>query len=51
VAADAVPAVAVTAFGGQHPRAAALAAGFQAHLAKPIDPDELCRTVAGLVRA
>jgi CheY-like chemotaxis protein len=46
-----VPAVAVTAFSGQHPRAAALAAGFQAHLAKPIDPDELCRTVAQLVRA
>lgn len=46
-----VPAVAVTAFSGQHPRAAALAAGFQAHLAKPIDPDVLCRTVAQLVRA
>ncbi|HXU91067.1 MAG TPA: response regulator [Methylomirabilota bacterium] len=46
-----VPAVAVTAFSGQHPRAAALAAGFQAHLAKPIDPDELCRTVAKLVHA
>jgi CheY-like chemotaxis protein len=46
-----VPAVAVTAFSGQHPRAAALAAGFQAHLAKPIDPDELCRTVAQLVHA
>lgn len=51
VPADKVPAVAVTAFSGQHPRAAALAAGFQAHLAKPIDPDELCRTVAQLVRA
>jgi CheY-like chemotaxis protein len=47
---DKVPAVAVTAFSGQHPRAAALAAGFQAHLAKPIDPDELCRTVAQLVQ-
>ena len=46
-----VPAVAVTAFSGRHPRAAALAAGFQAHLAKPVDPDELCRTVAQLVRA
>lgn len=46
-----VPAVAVTAFSGQHPRAKALAAGFQAHLAKPIDPDELCRTVAQLVHA
>jgi CheY-like chemotaxis protein len=44
-----VPAVAVTAFSGQHPRAAALAAGFQAHLAKPVDPDDLCRTVASLV--
>ena len=44
-----VPAVAVTAFSGQHPRAAALAAGFQAHLAKPVDPDDLCRTVAQVV--
>ena len=51
VPSDKVPAVAVTAFSGQHPRAAALAAGFQAHLAKPIDPDELCRTVAQLVHA
>jgi CheY-like chemotaxis protein len=50
VAPDKVPAVAVTAFSGQHPRAQALAAGFQAHLAKPIDPDELCRTVAQLVQ-
>jgi CheY-like chemotaxis protein len=51
VTADKVPAVAVTAFSGQHPRAAALAAGFQAHLAKPVDPDELCRTVAQLTQA
>src|SRR3989441_7671628 len=41
-----VPAVAVTAFSGQHPREAALAAGFRAHLAKPVDPEVLCRTVA-----
>ena len=41
-----VPAVAVTAFSGQHRREAALAAGFRAHLAKPVDPDVLCRTVA-----
>jgi CheY-like chemotaxis protein len=46
-----VPAVAVTAFSGQHPRAAALAAGFRAHLAKPVDPDDLCRTVAEIVNA
>jgi CheY-like chemotaxis protein len=51
VPAERVPAVAVTAFSGQHPRAAALAAGFQAHLAKPIDPDDLCRVVAQLVHA
>ena len=41
-----VPAVAVTAYSGVHPRSAALAAGFKAHLAKPVDPDVLCRTVA-----
>ena len=40
-----VPAVAVTAFAGQHPRDMALAAGFRAHLAKPVDPEVLCRTV------
>ena len=51
VPAEKVPAVAVTAFSGQHPRAAALAAGFQAHLAKPVDPDVLCRTVARLLHA
>jgi len=36
-----VPAVAVTAFAGQHPRDMALAAGFRAHLAKPVDPEVL----------
>jgi CheY-like chemotaxis protein len=40
-----VPAVAVTAFAGQHPRARALEAGFRAHLSKPVDPEVLCRTV------
>ena len=30
---------------GQHPRDMALAAGFRAHLAKPVDPEVLCRTV------
>jgi CheY-like chemotaxis protein len=45
------PAVAVTAFAGQHPRSKALAAGFRAHLAKPVDPDVLCRTVAQVMAA
>jgi CheY-like chemotaxis protein len=45
------PAVAVTAFAGQHPRSKALEAGFRAHLAKPVDPDVLCRTVAQVMAA
>jgi len=46
-----VPAVAVTAYAGQHPRERALAAGFRAHLAKPVDPEVLCRTVAEVMTA
>ena len=44
-----VPAVAVTAFAGQHPRMKALEAGFRAHLAKPVDPEVLCRTVVEVI--
>ena len=44
-----VPLLAVTAFGREHSRARALAAGFGEHLQKPVDPDLLCRTVAKLV--
>src|SRR5262249_5899169 len=33
------------AFSGQHPRSKALEAGFRAHLAKPVDPEVLCRAV------
>jgi CheY-like chemotaxis protein len=36
-----LPAVAVTAYAGERDRDAALAAGFQAHVAKPIDLDSL----------
>jgi CheY-like chemotaxis protein len=46
----AIPAIALTAHGADHGPARTLAAGFQAHLRKPIDPWELCRAVAGLVR-
>jgi len=42
---NAVPVVAVTAFGREHSRARALAAGFADHLQKPTDPDRLCRAV------
>jgi CheY-like chemotaxis protein len=45
-----VPAIALTAHGVAHGPDRTLAAGFQAHLRKPVDPWELCRAVAGLVR-
>ena len=44
-----VPAAAVTACARDDERARALAAGFQRHLTKPIEPDVLVLTVAGLV--
>jgi PAS domain S-box-containing protein len=41
-----VPAVALTAYARSDDRRRALAAGFQIHLAKPVDPDELISVVA-----
>jgi CheY-like chemotaxis protein len=41
-----VPVLAVTAFGREHSRARVLTAGFVDRLAKPVDPEELCRAVA-----
>ena len=46
----AVPAAALTAYARSEDRMKALAAGFQIHLAKPIDPAELVATVASLAR-
>lgn len=46
----AIPAVAITAYGETHGPDRTLAAGFAAHLRKPIDPWELCRVVATLCR-
>jgi CheY-like chemotaxis protein len=46
----AIPAIALTAHGAAHGPDRTLAAGFHAHLRKPVDPWELCRAVAGLVR-
>jgi CheY-like chemotaxis protein len=43
-----VPAAALTAFARSEDRSRALRAGFQIHLAKPIDPAELVAKVAGL---
>jgi CheY-like chemotaxis protein len=44
-----IPAIAITALGLPHGVDRSLAAGFQAHLTKPVDPWELARTIAGLV--
>jgi len=43
-----VPAAALTAYAGVEDRRRALEAGFQAHLAKPVDPSELVVAVAVL---
>jgi CheY-like chemotaxis protein len=45
-----IPAVALTALGSEDDRAAALAAGFQVHLAKPVEAATLCDAVATLAR-
>ena len=46
----AIPAIPLTAHGAAHEPARTLAAGFQMHLRKPIDPWELCNAIVGLVR-
>jgi PAS domain S-box-containing protein len=43
-----VPAVALTAYAGPKDRRRALLAGFQTHLAKPVEPDELLAVIASL---
>jgi signal transduction histidine kinase/ActR/RegA family two-component response regulator len=45
-----VPAAALTAYARSEDRMKALRAGFQIHLAKPIDPAELVTTIAALAR-
>jgi PAS domain S-box-containing protein len=43
-----VPVAALTAYANDHDRQRALAAGFEAHIAKPVEPDRLVREVARL---
>jgi signal transduction histidine kinase/CheY-like chemotaxis protein len=45
--ASAVPAVALTAYAHEQDRVRAQAAGFHTHVAKPVEPDELIRVLAG----
>ncbi len=46
--ANAIPVIALTAFGRPEDRQRALAAGFDAYLKKPVDPAELASTVMRL---
>jgi len=45
-----IPAIALTAHGREEDRDQALAAGFQLHLAKPVQPDSLLALIAKLTR-
>jgi CheY-like chemotaxis protein len=48
-----IPAIALTAYARVEDRARALRAGYQAHLAKPVEPGELLMTIAsfaGMIR-
>jgi signal transduction histidine kinase len=45
-----LPALAVTGYAGAHHKELALEAGYQEHLAKPVDPGTLVETVASLAR-
>jgi CheY-like chemotaxis protein len=47
----AIPVMALTAYARSEDRHRALAAGFAAHLAKPVEPQDLVATVARLARA
>ncbi|MBD2776578.1 ATP-binding protein [Iningainema tapete] len=44
-----VPAIALTAYAGDFNQQLALAAGFQRHIAKPIEPKELIKTIVTLL--
>jgi CheY-like chemotaxis protein len=46
-----VPAIALTAHAGEYDRQQAIRAGFQQHLAKPIDPEELIQVIITLHNA
>jgi signal transduction histidine kinase/ActR/RegA family two-component response regulator len=45
-----VPAIALTAYGRAEDRVRALGAGFQMHIAKPVEPDELVAVILSLVK-
>ena len=44
-----IPAIALTAFAAENDRKLALSAGFQAHLAKPVEPGDLLKAIKGVI--
>src|SRR5262245_7597694 len=46
----AIPSIALTAYGRAEDRIRALAAGFQMHVAKPVEPDELAVVILSLLK-
>ncbi|MEH2361714.1 PAS domain-containing hybrid sensor histidine kinase/response regulator [Nostoc sp.] len=45
-----VPAIALTAYAGEMNEQQALAAGFQMHISKPVDPDVLVKAIVDLIK-
>lgn len=45
-----IPAIALTAYAGEYDQRQALKAGFQQHIAKPIDPNLLVKTIVELMK-
>ncbi|MBN3990128.1 MAG: response regulator [Nostoc sp. NMS2] len=44
-----IPAIALTAYAGEINQQQAIASGFQRHLSKPVEPDELVKAIATLI--
>ncbi|HCF26101.1 MAG TPA: hypothetical protein DEV81_02490, partial [Cyanobacteria bacterium UBA11049] len=44
-----IPAIALTAYAGDLNQQQALTAGFQMHISKPVEPEELVKAIAKLV--
>jgi CheY-like chemotaxis protein len=45
-----IPAIALTAYAGEYNQQQAFQAGFQLHISKPVEPEELVSAIARLVR-
>ncbi len=45
-----IPAIALTAYAGEVDQQQALKAGFQQHLSKPVQPEELVKTIATMIK-